>query len=156
MSEQPSIQVSFQTSVNLDAEVDMVTYFTHLPESWRKGYFETDLDNSGYGEEWERPLAYLVSLMSENAMGLGVFDRGIKAGFGDGDIEDDWRIKRRVRMEPEDQWDSEVNWTEKHFSDLVEQVPWLDPERWSADQERRAEMLSRMPGPYDVPLPFDA
>lgn len=136
------VKVQFEFEVKTSAVINLVEHFTNMSPFHRSQYFTLDLAETGFEQEFERPIAWLMDVLQDEAMGFGsAMVTGGSAGFSDGDISDpDIRVHRDDR-------DRYGSWAEADFDALVVAVPWLRPPEPPDDED-----LKRMPGPNDVHL----
>lgn len=139
MSAQPDqpqarIEIEFQGEIRIDVRFDAVAYFWNMRVDERARYWEHNLHEFGFTEEWERPASWLLGLLDDEAVPGMLFHAPGMRDWSDG---------------PE--WDN-VTWRAEDFDRLVAAVPWLKPPPEDEDDEEREYRLARLPGPHDVPL----
>ena len=144
-----ALSVGFTAEAKIDVTVDIVAFYTKMPERERTAYRTWDdpdwweRDKGGAPVLWDKPLAYLNDSVE--------VDGGNPPGL----------VSDYSELEP---WDTPrvrgANyWTVEHYATLLAAVPWLaalDAEGELSDEEKD-EIESRIPGPADVPLfPMEA
>jgi hypothetical protein len=122
------MRVDFDVEIRVDTAVDLVRFFTELHESGRGDYWRLDIEQWGFDEEWERPVAYVMAWLDDDISVAEAAGKGVVRSW----VDTDWRS---------------VRWVEKQFDQLVAAVPWLHRAEPLSDEE-----LARIPGPNDVPL----
>ena len=152
----PALELRVKVEVEAEAKLDVIGYFNGLHPSAQEEYQEFDLERVGYGEEWERPVAFLwtddvdlCSILPTHVItppGQPQIAREL-IDVTDQQVRLDSRGGRSV-------WGQDAEWTEADFATLRKAVPWLDA--WHASQggydAEDSEDLARRPGPNDVPL----
>lgn len=124
-------KVRFDQEIRVDNVLNLPEFFAAIPETRRAGYWSFGLDEYGFSEEWERPIAFVMGWLDDcNSVG-GTYGKGIVRSWVD-----------------ENTWDNfHLRWEREHFDQLAALVGWLAPE-----SEMTAEEIARIPGPLDVPL----
>lgn len=131
-------KMRFSADLRIEVNVDMVGHFLKMPTQQHANYWKLDIAQWGFEEEWERPLAWVMSWL-DDTIDNTPFDSVPGADFGG--TTTDWNNVRTS--------DNYRFWTEEHFDQLVHLVPWLKP--YDTEPPDR-EDLFRIPGPKDVPL----
>ena len=143
------MKVEFEAEIKISAIVDMVEHFSTMPEIMRPHYWDFDILETGFADEFERPVAWVADALYDESSGFGSGNvRGGRPGFDDGDMDGFWdiRVKRESSL-PYRPPDRLSRWTEADFAVLVAAVPWLNP-----PEPPDTIDTSRMPGSMDRPL----
>jgi hypothetical protein len=139
MSDLPKLR--FSGSLHIEVEMDLAEHFSKLSTAFHSNYWEMNLADWGYDEEYERPLAWVMSWLDQDMENADI-GRATPGGTNrPSEIEWD---EARIACRDIGSW----RWTEEHFERLISLVRWLIPRA-----ELSQEDLSHIPGPNDVALP---
>jgi len=138
MPDLTSMKMRFSADLRIEVNVEMADHFRSMPTQQHANYWNLDIAEWGFEEEWERPLAWVMSWLDDTIENTP-FDSVPGADFGG--TTTDWNDARTS--------DNFQFWTQEHFDYLVGIVPWLEP---YDHQPPDREDLFRIPGPKDVPL----
>jgi hypothetical protein len=144
MPDLPLPKLRFSGSLHIEVEMDLYEHFTKLSTAFHRDYWEMELAGWGYEEEYERPLAWVMSWLDQDMENADI-GRATPGGTRKSH-EIEWK-EAHVRYLTSDYYP----WTESHFEQLISFVPWMVPPE--GDRPSR-EDLFRIPGPNDEPL-FD-
>lgn len=138
MSDLPKLR--FPGSLHIEVEMDLAEHFSKLSTTFHRDYWEMNLADWGYNEEYERPLAWVMSWLDQDMENADI-GRAAPGGTNR-PSEIEWDAVHTSDYHP---------WTEKHFERLISLVPWMAPKEEGEEPSR--EDLARIPGPNDVALP---
>ena len=140
MSDLPKLR--FSGSLHIEVEMNLVEHFSKLSTAFHSNYWDMNLADWGYDEEYERPLAWVMSWLDQDLENASIGEA--TPGGTNRNHEIDWN---------EVYTSAHNSWSESHFDQLISLVPWLVPATRDEEDEERREYLSRLPGPNDVALP---
>lgn len=123
------ICVDLSASIDVEIQVDMISFFQQMPFTEREAYIEFDM-GSGY-EDFEKPEVWLSRITEETGVwhGLDRFD-----GFTESSQSIDFDSRLR----------SSRSWSEDSYEKLVAEVPWLRENDSLLDPADAAPVKRRM------------
>ena len=139
MSDLPKLR--FSGSLHIEVEMNLAEHFSKLSTAFHSDYWEMNLADWGYDEEYERPLAWVMSWLDQDMENASIGEA--TPGGTNRAHEIEWDGAHTVGHNP---------WSESHFNQLISLVPWMVPASKDEEDEERREDLSRLPGPNDRPL----
>lgn len=145
-----SITIRIEQQVVTTHTVDLVEFYTNLPQSLRDRYWQTDPVEWGFEDESDRPFAFITE-MADLEVSSGLDARpGVRL---QSPAYPDVRVEV-ARADGPFRWGSD-DLDENDFDTLTDAVPWLRPTPDPADMSASEyEDYLRLPGDGDVPL-FD-
>lgn len=138
MSDLPKLR--FSGSLHIEVEMDLYEHFSKLSTAFHSNYWEMNLADWGYEEEYERPLAWVTSWLDQDMENASIGEA--TPGGTNKSHEIEWNGVRTS---------DSYHWSEEHFERLICLVPWMVPQEEEGEPSR--EDLFRIPGPNDVALP---
>ena len=138
MSDLPKLR--FSGSLHIEVEMNLVEHFSKLSTAFHSNYWDMNLADWGYDEEYERPLAWVMSWLDQDLENAGIGEA--TPGATNRSREIDWNEVHTLARN---------SWSKSHFDQLISLVPWMVPAEAAGELTR--EDLFRIPGPNDVALP---
>lgn len=115
MSDLPKLR--FSGSLYIVVEMDLAEHFSKLSTAFHSNYWEMDLAEWGYDQEYERPLAWVKSWLEQDLENASIGEA--TPGATNKGHEIDWNeVRTRARN----------SWSESHFDQLISLVPWMAEE----------------------------
>jgi hypothetical protein len=136
-------KLSFSGSLHIEVEMDLVEHFSKLSTAFHSNYWDMHLIEWGYDEEYERPLAWVMSWLDQDMENASIGEA--TPGGTNRSHEIEWNEVRTRGMSRSN------SWSESHFDQLISLVPWMQPTKAAGELTR--EDLFRIPSDTDVALP---
>jgi hypothetical protein len=133
-------KLRFSGSLHIEVEMNLVEHFSKLSIAFHSNYWDMNLADWGYDEEYERPLAWVMSWLDQDLENASIGEA--TPGGTNRSHEIDWN---------EVYTSAHNSWTESHFDQLISLVPWLVPPPDVGEISR--EDYFRIPNDTDVALP---
>jgi hypothetical protein len=122
-------KLRFSGSLHIEVEMNLYEHFTKLSTAFHTNYWEMDLIEWGFDQEYERPLAWIMSWLDQDLENADI-GRATPGGTSY-PREINWNQVCTHTGNPADR--RKGCWTEDDFNRLISLVPWMVP----AEEESR-------------------